>query len=132
MKTLFNTTLIIAIIFSPVCVFSQVTVNADSLVKQGVELGHSKKYDDAIAKFNEALKLNPDNQMANYELAYNLFVSGKENEALPYLEKVIKLNPKGGGAFDMLGTIYDDNKQPEKAITYYLRGIKGDPEYQRL
>ena len=124
--------LITGIVFVPAFAFGQITLNADSLVKQGVELGHNKKYDDAIARFNEALKLNPDNQMANYELGYNLFISGKEKAALPYLEKVVKLNPKAGGAFDMLGTVYDDDKQPEKAIGYYLKGINGDPEYQRL
>jgi len=123
---------LIIFVFFPILVFGQAKISADSLIKQGVELGHNKKYDEAIAKFNEALKLNPDNQLANYELAYNLFISGKGNEALPYLEKVVKLNPKAGGAFDMLGTIYDNNKQPEKAIDYYLQGIKGDPEYQRL
>jgi len=132
MKTVYKGILNIVIIFASTSIFAQAVISADSLVKQGVELGHKKKYDDAIAKFNEALKLNPNNQMANYELAYNLFVSGKEKEALPYLEKVVKLNPAAGGAFDMLGSIYDNDKQPEKAIDYYLRGIKGNPEYQRL
>ena len=113
MKALYNSLLTAMLVFSFSSIFCQAAGSADSLVRQGVELGHKGKYTDAIAKFDEALKREPDNQMANYEMAYNLFVSGKQKVALPYLEKVVKLNPKAGGAFEMLGTVYDDDKQPE-------------------
>jgi lipopolysaccharide biosynthesis regulator YciM len=65
-------------------------------------------------------------------LAYSLAASGKQKEAIPYLEKLIKMEPKSGAAFDLLGNIYDDDNQADKAVDYYKKGITGDPEYQRL
>jgi tetratricopeptide (TPR) repeat protein len=45
---------------------------------------------------------------------------------------LIKLNPNSVDAFDMLGSIYDDDNQQDKAIEYYQKGLKIDPKYQRL
>lgn len=124
--------LIIFSLAGSLTVFCQDQPDAKLLVKQGVALHDQGKYDAALAKYSEALKLDSSYQSAYYEMAYTLFATGKGNEALPYLEKLISLNPNSGEAFDLLGSIYDDNKQPDKAIKYYLRGIKVSPDYQRL
>jgi tetratricopeptide (TPR) repeat protein len=112
--------------------FSQTNVDAKSLVEQGVTLNDSGKYDEAIAKYNLAIKTDSNYANAYYELAYTLFSNGKEKEAIPYLEKVLALNPKSPDGCDMLGSIYDDLKQPDKAIDYYKQGLEADSTYQRL
>jgi tetratricopeptide (TPR) repeat protein len=132
MKTLSKILLSLTITLYSFTVAAQESNDPKSLVKQGVGLNDAGKYAEAIAKYNEALKIDSTFQSAYYEIAYTLFSSGKANEAIPYLEKLLKLDPKSAGAYDMLGSIYDDNKQPEKAIDYYLKGIKANPGYQRL
>jgi TPR repeat len=117
--------------FSTHC-FAQNKQYVTQLIDRGVALNDSGKYAEAIAKYNEALKLDSNNQRADYELAYTFFSSDHEKDAIPYLEKVVKLNPNSAGAFDMLGSIYDDEKKGDKAVEYYLQGIKVDPDYQRL
>jgi Tfp pilus assembly protein PilF len=112
--------------------FGQSHPDVEPVLKQGIDLMNSKKFTEAIVKFNEVLKLDPDNQKGNYELAYSLFASGHGKEAIPYLEKLVQRHHSAGGVFDMLGSIYDDNKEPEKAIACYLQGIKADSAYQRL
>lgn len=105
---------------------------ADELVKQGIVLNDSGKYDQAIEKYKQAMKADPYFENAYYEAGYTLFSSGKEDEALPYLEKLIAIDPKSAGGYDMIGSIYDDKQQSEKAEIYFKQGIDADSTYQRL
>lgn len=132
MKTLRNFILVVLFNLAAATVFAQTKSSAESLIKEGIAFHDSGKYDDAIAKYKEALKLEPDNASANYELSYSLYSSGKGKEAIPYLEKVIQLNSMGGQPYDMLGNIYDDSDDGSKALEYYDKGIKLEPDYQRL
>src|ERR1700744_1742652 len=126
--TLFTITLTVLV----VCAFAQTNKDkVEILINRGVALNDSGKYAEAIDKYKEALKIDSLSGKAYYELSYTLFSSGHGKDAIPYLEKVLKLNPNDAGGYDMLGSIYDDDKQPEKAIEYYLKGIKADPQYQR-
>jgi tetratricopeptide (TPR) repeat protein len=107
--------------------------DAKALVKQGVQLHDQGKYAEAIEKYNEALKIDPGNLYADFELGYTLFASGKVNDAIPFLEKVIASNSSlTAGAYDILGSIYDNSNQKDKAIEAYKAGIKANPQYQRL
>ncbi|WP_158825900.1 tetratricopeptide repeat protein [Mucilaginibacter lacusdianchii] len=106
--------------------------SVDSLVKQGIKLHDEGKYADAIVKYKAALQMDPKHATANYELAYSLYSNNQAQEAMPYLQKIIKSDHPMPGAYEMMGNIYDDGQQPDKAIEMYLAGIKVDPNYQRL
>jgi tetratricopeptide (TPR) repeat protein len=112
--------------------FAQNKEGAKDLVKQGITLNDQEKYEEAIAKYKEAIKADPNYATAYYELGYTLFSTGKEKDAIPYLENALKLDPKLAGAYDVLGSIYDDDRQFEKASDYYRQGIKASPDYQML
>jgi len=114
---------------------AQESNTVSDLVKQGVELNDQGKYAEAIAKYQEALKIEPENNQANYEMAFSLMASGKGNEGIPYVEKTIKgstSNALTAASYDLLGSIYDEGKQSQKAIEAYQTGIKIRPDYQRL
>jgi tetratricopeptide (TPR) repeat protein len=132
MKTCHKFFLTLSFLFVWANAFSQNNEEARTLVKQGVVLNDSGKYAEAIDKYNQALKIDPYYENAYYEMGYTLFTSGKEQDAIGYLVKLIALNPQSAGAFDMLGSIYDDLKQSDKAIEYYKQGIKANASYQRL
>jgi tetratricopeptide (TPR) repeat protein len=119
-------------IMLPACVFAQKTDEAKKLVDQGIALNDSGKYDQAIAKYKQAMLADSTYPNSYYESGYTLFSSGKEKEAIPYLEKLLHVDPNAGGGYDMLGSIYDDANQPDKAIEYFKKGIEVNPEYQRL
>jgi tetratricopeptide (TPR) repeat protein len=108
------------------------TDKAKLLVEQGIALNDSGKYDQALAKYTQAIKADSTYPNAYYEMGYTLFTSNREKEAIPYLEKLLAMEPKSAVGYDMLGSIYDDMKQPDKAMEYYKNGIKINPEYQRL
>jgi tetratricopeptide (TPR) repeat protein len=105
------------------------------LIRQGVQLNDQGKYSEAIDKYNEALKLDPENAQANYEMGFTLLMSGKGNDGIPYVEKAIKTSTSTqlkAACYDMLGSIYDNGHQTKKAIGAYKAGIAVNPQYQRL
>jgi tetratricopeptide (TPR) repeat protein len=118
------------------CVYAmaQTTNQTNDMIKQGVELHNQGKYTEAIAKFNEALKTEPENAYANYEIAFSMYYARKPNDAIPHLEKAAKTSniSLSAAAYGLLASIYDEGNQPKKAIDTYNEAIKVNPNYPQI
>jgi tetratricopeptide (TPR) repeat protein len=113
--------------------FAQTVGDPSALVKEGVLLNNTGDYAGAAGKYTEALKLDSTNLYADYGMAFSLVNLGKGDSGIPYLEKVIKSNSTlKTQAYDLLGTIYDQDHNSAKAIEAYDEGIKIDPKSQHL
>ncbi|MDB5061305.1 MAG: tetratricopeptide repeat protein, partial [Mucilaginibacter sp.] len=126
MKIYLNALLALAFLFISLTLKAQDTVRVPDLIKQGQELNQQKNYIGAIDKYKRALKLEPENVRANYELAFALYSSGKGIEGIPYLERAIKANTNAqlaAGAYSLLGSIYGGANQLQKSIAAYSNGI---------
>lgn len=74
-----------------------------------------------------------DDPATNYKAALALVDAGKGSEAIPYLENVLKTQSTyTNAAYSLLGSIYDKNNQPDKAIAVYNAGLKAYPKDQNL
>lgn len=112
---------------------AQNTGDAGSIVKEAVQLNNNGLYTEAIAKYTQALKLDSTNLYANYGIAFSLLQAGRGDQGIPYLQKVIGSNTKlTAWAYDLLGSVYDQDRQSAKAIDAYKAGIKSDPGYEEL
>ncbi|GAB3922644.1 hypothetical protein GCM10028827_07810 [Mucilaginibacter myungsuensis] len=112
------------------------TTDVPTLTREGNELSTQKNYPAALEKYKAALAIAPEYAPANYQMAFTLNASGKGLEALPYLEKVFKSTEASAnlinGAYSLAGSIYDRNRQPQKAIESYKQGIAANPTNQPL
>lgn len=111
--------------------FAQSASDAHSLIKEGQELSRQKSYDAAIEKYKAALALEPQNASANYNMGFALYKLGKNKEAIPCLEKAAQTAesvPLKAGIYKLLGAVYDQDNQPQKAIENYTMGLKIDPD----
>ena len=127
--------LLICIAINMACsaAIAQNNEEARALVKDGIRLNNDKKYPEAVDKFKQALKIDTGYLYADFELAFTLFNAEKGMEGLPHLNKVLNQSTSMlGGAYDLLGSIYDKDKQTDKAIAAYQAGIKAKPDFQRL
>ena len=120
--------------FIQFAVLAQGNNQANDLIKQGVDLHNQGKYAEAIDKFTEVLKTDPDNGYANYEISYSLYASKKPKEAIPHLEKAVQsanasLNV---AAYCLLASIYDEDNQSLKSIETYNLAIKINPDYPQI
>ena len=110
---------------------SRAQTDAHSLVQEGVALNDEGRYDEAIAKFDKALKLEPGNCEALYEKSYTLMVTKKYEESTTLLKSILR-DCKGEDlrmrSFANYGTILDMTGEGKKSIKIYNEGIKEFPD----
>ncbi len=93
-----------------------------------VEYENAEKYDKAIQCLKQALKSNPDNETALYEIAYCYEISGKNKESLKFYQDFIDEQPYSYLAWHNLGTaLIKDSKIPEALDAFdYCLAINED------
>jgi superkiller protein 3 len=64
-----------------------------SFLENGNEHFGRKKYFDAIAQYNIAIKINPDNPCSYYNKAVALMKLGDHDEAVKSFDIVMQINP---------------------------------------
>jgi tetratricopeptide (TPR) repeat protein len=102
-------------------------------IEAGIKLHDQGKFDEAIAKYEEVLKLSPANMTALYELAFS-FAANKEYEkslaaatrGVEYQSELLPL------FYDLIGSAYDSVGEPQKAVDAYKRGIQIVPDAPML
>ena len=103
------------------------------LVAQGTELHDQGKYDEAIAKYKTALRIDKNSTLANYELSYTYMVTAKYSNAIKYSRKVIEQDSDNQhGAYVVLGSSLDMSGKADKAIKAYEEGLLKFPNSNLL
>ncbi len=105
------------------------------LYKQGVELGNQGKFDDAVAKFSEAVAAEPRFWQAYLKLGQALEAQFRWPEALAcYVTSVQvsdKLKAKSALPRDFLGKLYRKMGIPAMAAEAHRAALKLDSKYVR-
>jgi tetratricopeptide (TPR) repeat protein len=102
---------------------------ADELMRSGIEHHDKGEYDEAIACYEEALKLTPDVPGIYYELAFSYLYKGNPEEALKHSQKGIDLalarnnEAELPGLYDLKGSALDDLGRHKEAVEVYLEAI---------
>jgi len=86
---------------------------------------HSDGYAERLERF---ARLHPENAWANYYYAATLTRTSPKARAL--LEKAVRLDPKLGDAFLLLGIVYTDEGNLTKAISAYKSAIDAAPSME--
>ena len=76
----------------------------------GIVLMKMKKFGDANAAFSVALAIQPDSVEINYNIAQNLLIMEKNNEALNYAKKALELEPDSESIKNLIKKIEDIKK----------------------
>ncbi|MBO6184611.1 MAG: tetratricopeptide repeat protein [Chryseobacterium sp.] len=118
----------------PILSFSQNTSEAKIKVNEGIVLHDDGKYNDALDKYEEALKLDKNNLSAISEKAMTLEALKRYDEAIELCKLAINIYPQ-----EDIKTIYltygnslDHSKRTKEALKIYDEGIKNYPNYYQL
>lgn len=125
------------IIISISILFTQILQGQDNkvqeLVMQGVKLHDQGRYDEAIGKYKEALRIDKNSTFANYELSYTYFTIKKYNQAIHTCKMVIEQNIDYlEPAYVILGNSLDMQGKPKEAIIAYEIGLSKFPRSNLL
>lgn len=97
--------------------------NFDALHILGIIYGIQKEHKKALELFRKAVKVNPANNFAQFNLAKALSELNKDSEALIHIDKATKLAPKHPEAWLNFGIILSKLNRSTDAITCYDKAI---------
>lgn len=79
--------------------------------------------------FRHAVAVNPENPLAQNNLADALLREGRGREAIPHYREVIRLNPAYAHAYNNLGAALVTTGQPDEALPFFERAVRLDPRF---
>jgi adenylate cyclase len=88
----------------------------------------NREHDKAISESKKAITLNPNGAWSNFWLGHILIFAGKPEEAIPYLQAAIRLDPFSRSSyFTHLCMAYREAGRYEEAIAAGQEAIRGEP-----
>jgi tetratricopeptide (TPR) repeat protein len=100
--------------------------------KEAIMLMDNGKFDQSIDLLQEAQKLDPENINYPYEIGYAYYAKREYKKAIKFLEPIQNHSNTNDRVFQLLGNSYDNNKESEKAIETYLKGLAKFPNSGNL
>lgn len=101
----------------------------DALAARGAAHDDNEKYDDAIADFTAALKLQPNDSMI-FVLRGNAYDSkGDPQRAIADFNDAIRINPREAAAYFSRGTVHEDMGRKDLAIADFRKTLELDPNH---
>ena len=92
---------------------------AAKLNQRGLDHLHRKEYEQAIASFREALKIQPEYPDAFDNLGKALESTGKDAEAIAEFDKAIKIAPEKAAVYADKGlALFHEGKYEDAAASY--------------
>ncbi|HET9216305.1 MAG TPA: tetratricopeptide repeat protein [Terriglobia bacterium] len=94
------------------------------IIREGVALFDQGKYDEALARFDQILKANPDNVIAIYEMAKTLSRKNEPQKAIDLAARGTQyLSPVLPQLYALIGNVLDASREPQKALDVYKKGL---------
>jgi tetratricopeptide (TPR) repeat protein len=88
---------------------------------------HPQDLADAMAEFQQELKLNPQNANASYEIGELHRLAGEPEPAKTYFEAALRTYPDFPEANVGLGTVLASLGKPAQALPYLKKAVASDP-----
>lgn len=99
---------------------------------EAIKLMDGGNFDDALKLLKEAKKLDPKNINFPYEIAYAQYAQQDYKGAIKTLSALLKHKDINPQVYQLLGNSYSMNKEREKAIATYEKGLELFPNSGRL
>ena len=100
---------------------------ADGLLQVGIEEMNRGDGPAAVETFTKAIQRKPDFAEPWNKRATVYFLMGEHEKSLKDCDEVMKRNPAHFGALAGYGQIYLQLDQPERALTYFRRALRVNP-----
>jgi tetratricopeptide (TPR) repeat protein len=108
----------------PLRVSPRITPAEEPVLREGIALYDQGKYDEAITRYEQVLKQNPDSTAAMYELAMSYQQKRQFQMAIDLAAKGAEYScPQLPQFYARIGNILDGQAQVDKAIDTYKKGI---------
>lgn len=107
-------------------------LGVDRLFRMGVEQMTEGDFQPAIRTFSEVIQKKPEFAEAWNKRATVYYLTGELDKSLADCEEVLKRNPRHFGALSGFGLIYLQLDQPERALDYFQRALRVNPNLEQV
>ncbi len=103
------------------------------LVKEGIQYHDSGKYEEAIKKYEEALKIDPNSALVQYELSLSYLENKDYEKSIEYSSQVIDHNDEHKlPAIIVKGSALDELGKTQESIDLFNEAIKTQGDHYLL
>jgi len=95
----------------------------------GMALAQTGKIEEAIAHFEQALRINPDNAEAYNNLGMALAQTGKIEEAITHYQQALRITPDRAEVHYNLGSALAQAGRVREAIVQYEQALRIKPDF---
>ena len=120
------TPLILTILFFNILILrADNTETIEKLIKKGIELYDNKEFEASINAFEEALKIDPNSMIANYELALSYLALNDYENAIKYSTNIINSEDKKilVGAYGIKSEALAETGRIDEAISLLVEAL---------
>ncbi len=78
----------------------------------------------SIERYRKAIEQDPNDELSLFSLGSALFAAGRAEEAGPYLQRVLAVNPQHSKAYEVLGRVQMATGFPELAVQTMTNGYR--------
>jgi tetratricopeptide (TPR) repeat protein len=130
MKTLLSLTFLFVLSTS---MFAQGTSDkVKELVGKAISTMDEGNTEEARDLLEEAKKLDPDNPLYDYEIAYSYNIDKNYKKVIKICKSLMKHEDQFPEVYQMMGNAYDYDGNPKKAIQTYEKGLEMFPNAGNL
>lgn len=98
-------------------------------LEEGVTLSDLKHYEEALAAYEQAIRLDPTDADCYYMKGHLLYNLKRYRKALAAYEQAIRFEPNYVHAYNGKGNALSDLKRYEEALAAYEQAIRLDPNF---
>ncbi|TAN41107.1 MAG: glycosyltransferase family 41 protein [Nitrospirae bacterium] len=95
----------------------------------GLALKRNGKLSQAIECFKKAIAIDASYSKAWYHLGNSLYEIGDMDGAEKYLIRTTEIAPRFADAYGNLGSVYNERKEPSKAVECFRAAIRINPDH---
>lgn len=101
--------------------------NARAHNNLGLALYHQGKFDAAVTRYRESVRLDPSDAHAHYNLGLALMSAGHPTDAIAPLVEAVRILPYFFSAHLNLGIVLTKLGRPGEALPYFAEALRYDP-----
>jgi tetratricopeptide (TPR) repeat protein len=102
---------------------------ASFFLKRGISLSSLGRQEEALASFEQALRLDPNHANAHNNRGNVLLQLGRQEEALASFEQALRLDPNHAGTHNNRGIVLRDLGRLKEALEAYEQALRLNPHH---